>query len=78
MYQIGNLPTDAPAWLVAELRKLQEAATAPADSVVLKTLYKVPARIYDGMIVKADGTTWNPGGGAGAYMYRGSAWRLLG
>jgi len=28
--------------------------------------------------VYADGTTWNPGSGAGLYQWRGSAWAFIG
>lgn len=49
-----------------------------SEYLALKTLYGEPKRLLDGMIVKADGTTWNPGSGAGVYVYRGAAWHLLG
>ncbi len=49
-----------------------------SEYLALKTLYSEPKRLLDGMIVKADGTTWNPGSGAGVYVYRGAAWHLLG
>lgn len=32
-------------------------------------LYKSPIRVKPGMVVYADGTSWNPGGGEGLYRY---------
>lgn len=78
MYSLGNIPADAPQWLVNELRKVQEAFNAAVDGHVYRTLYAEPKRLTEGLTVKADGTTWNPGSGAGLYQYRSGAWVLLG
>lgn len=80
MYRIGNLPADAPDWLVRELRALQEAQNSAVDGIELNTLYAPPKKLKEGLIVKADGTTWKPNGtgGAGTYQYRGGTWVLLG
>lgn len=43
-------------------------------------LYIAPTKPRVGMIVYADGTSWNPGGGAGLYEYTGAGatgWRQL-
>jgi hypothetical protein len=77
-YQLGNIPADAPAWLVNELRKLQEAGQSAVDGVVYRTLYAAPSRIYDGLTVLADGASWNPGSGAGVYTYYAGSWKKLG
>lgn len=80
MYQVGNVPSD-PKDLVAFLRtELQQIAKemATVQSVILPTLYAEPARIYEGMLAKADGTSWSPGGtGAGIYARIGGAWVKL-
>ena len=78
MYTLGNIPADAPEWIVAELRKIQEALNGPVDGLTLRTLYAAPKKLKDGLTVKADGTTWNPGSGAGVYCYYGAAWHYLG
>lgn len=78
MYLLGNIPSDAPQWLVLELRKVQEAMNAAVDGHVYRTLYAEPKKLTEGLTVKADGTTWNPGSGPGLYCYRGGAWRFLG
>lgn len=40
-------------------------------------LYAAPQNPQTGMLAWADGTTWNPGAGAGLYEYRGGAWNKL-
>lgn len=81
MFQPMVLPRD-PALLAAaveqELQRLALQMAEPADYVTLKTLYAAPTRPREGMLVLADGTTWNPGSGAGVYVYRGAAWNFLG
>ena len=77
-YRLGNIPSDAPPWLVAELRKLQESDGAAVDGVLFNTLYAVPKKPRDGLTVLADGTTWNPGAGQGVYTYYAAAWHKLG
>lgn len=65
--------------LKAELDNLQRWTEQPTVPILtLETLYAAPARLEDGMIVKADGVTWNPGAGPGIYCYYGAAWNLLG
>lgn len=65
--------------LVVELDNLRRWTEQPTVPILtLETLYAAPARLEDGMIVKADGVTWNPGAGPGVYCYYGAAWNLLG
>lgn len=64
-------------WVEQEIQNIRKALSEPVDSVILNTLYAEPSRIYEGMTVKADGTTWNPGGGAGVYSRIGGAWVKL-
>ena len=82
MYRPGNLESSTLAALAnslqVELDKLALQFSQPSDYLALKTLYAEPKRIFDGMVVVADGTTWNPGSGAGAYVYRASGWHFLG
>ena len=80
-YTPGNVPTD-PAQLAEYLRleveKISQAIDAPVEELNLRTLYAAPKKYRDGTIVKADGTSWNPGSGAGPYCYYGAAWHFLG
>lgn len=80
-YTPGNVPTDSSSlaeFLRYEFSKIAQAMETPDDRITLETLYAAPKKFGEGTTVKADGTTWNPGAGAGTYQYRGGAWRLLG
>ncbi len=80
MYSPGLLPSNMNELRQAvgnELARLEESLAQPADYMALKTLYAAPSRIFDGMIVLADGTTWNPGSGAGVYARISGAWVKL-
>ena len=80
-YVPGVVPDDPKAlagFLKAELDKIAQAGVTPDQFLQLDTLYKPPAKLRAGMVALADGTAWNPGSGAGAYVYRGGAWHFLG
>jgi hypothetical protein len=65
--------------LRAELDRLRRYLDAPTlGYFYMETLNAAPARVEEGMTVKADGVNWNPGGGAGLYQYRAGAWVLVG
>lgn len=78
MYRSGNLDASSLEALAgslrAELGRLALEFAQPSEYLALKTLHAAPKRIFDGMIVKADGTDWNPGAGGGVYVYAGAAW----
>jgi hypothetical protein len=79
-YTPGAMPTDAPrglkAWLADELRRIAAALNQPG-ALHLAELGAEPERPADGMIVYADGSTWNPGSGAGFYGRESGAWVKL-
>lgn len=72
---------DSPAfapWVADELRRIAAAINDPeAKAIRLQVNNAVPARITDGDLRWADGTNWNPGGGAGLYFRLGGAWVKL-
>ena len=74
-YIPGNV---ADAVLREELAKIAEAMDAPDQTMHLDTLYTPPPKFREGTLAKADGTTWNPGSGAGVYCFRAGSWRFLG
>lgn len=65
-----------PAQEFEELERVLAEPTLPL--LILETRNAAPGKLQDGMIAKADGVNWNPGAGAGVYVYRGGAWNLLG
>ncbi len=72
-------PREFQVWLLEELRHIADSASEPeADTVVLKQWNAVPDKLYDGLVVYADGTNWNPGSGEGYYGYYAAAWHFLG
>lgn len=60
-----------------ELDTIAREQSQPSEYLALKTLYAEPKRMFDGMVVLGDGTTWNPGSGAGVYARIGGAWVKL-
>lgn len=63
-------------YLRNELQKI--AAAIQALSVGhLDKVYAAPSKPRDGDMRYADGTTWNPGSGAGIYWYNGSTWTKM-
>lgn len=81
MYQPKTLNASSLQTLADSLRleldRVAQQFAQPADYLALTTLYAAPKRIFEGMVVKADGTTWNPGSGAGVYARVGGAWVKL-
>lgn len=61
-----------------ELEQVSRAMSEPNDMLLLEMRYVAPTKPRDGMLVLADGASWNPGSGAGFYGFRAGAWRFLG
>jgi hypothetical protein len=77
MYIPRSVPSDAamlPQFLDVELAAIAREWGSAFSFLRLETLYAAPARLYEGLLVKADGVTWNPGGGPGLYAYISGAW----
>lgn len=78
-YAPGDPPADPKElqrFLREELQKIAGAIQLLADGFD-PVVYVAPAKPRKGMRRYADGTSWNPSGGAGLYMYNGSAWVLV-
>lgn len=65
------------SFLENELTQISRAFQEYTE-VELRTVKKEPKRPADGMIVSADGVSWNPGSGKGIYAYLAGQWVLLG
>ena len=68
-------PTES--YLLRELEKVQ----TQFDLAVAKTILFLgtpPERIYEGLTVGANGTTWDPGSGKGIYTFYDGGWKKLG
>lgn len=44
----------------------------------LSEYHAAPDKVWDGRIVLADGSDWDPGSGQGVYCYYNSTWNYLG
>lgn len=69
-------PALLPGFLRDELNNI--ARSTVTDTVQLRPQSVAPSKPRDGLLVEADGTNWNPGSGAGLYIYRAGAWVFLG
>lgn len=82
--QLPSLPDEYKALepvltaLVKEFSAVREAFVRAEDFAELRVLHAAPEKVRNGMEVEADGTDWNPGSGAGKYVYRSGAWVFIG
>jgi hypothetical protein len=68
--------TQLSQWAQRELERLSQQLTN-SDLNQYNVQFVAPDRPREGMTVVADGTRWNPGSGAGFYLYQGGAWKKL-
>jgi hypothetical protein len=69
-------PAQAVDMLYREVEMLNDRFSLLEYSLQ-RTQYAAPDKPREGQFAKADGVTWNPGGGAGLYQYQGGAWVKL-
>ncbi len=82
MYEPTAIPADAPrglrAWLALQLRQIADTLASPTvTGLHFDALPAEPERYSNGDVVRADGSNWNPGSGAGLYLREGGAWVKL-
>lgn len=75
--QVPDNSADIPRFLKQELEQIRQAISLVQDGQIDVTTV-APSKPRDGMIRRADGASWNPGGGAGVYCYYAAAWNKLG
>lgn len=64
--------------LLLELERLRQWAERPTVNMLqIEPMSAPPDREVEGAIVRADGVNWDPGDGAGLYVWRAGAWRYL-
>lgn len=71
------LTIDELRQFVEDELRLIEQAFAEMTAVELRTVFVEPTSPRDGMIVMADGASWDPGSGEGIYAYYGGVWNKL-
>lgn len=67
---------DLRGWVEQELQSIEQEL-AQVDLLNLRPVYRDVVKPRDGMLIYADGTTFNPGGGRGTYERKGGAWIKL-
>lgn len=79
IYQPSGVPQEYDnAWLAEELARIAaQLSEFEIPTVRVTPIHVAPVRPREGMVVNADGTNWNPGGGAGLYQYLSGAWVKL-
>lgn len=81
--EIQYMPGDPPSDPAQLQRYLREEMNKIAATVALlaegfdPVIYKAPPKPRKGMRRYADGTSWNPGSGAGLYSFNGTTWVLI-
>ncbi len=66
-------------WMLDELRHISDAMSEiETDTVLFKEWNAEPDKRYEGLVIFADGTNFDPNQGKGFYGYQDGAWRLLG
>lgn len=63
-------------WVDDEFTRLAQGLQTVTETNYV-VLYAAPLGPAPGMLVFADGTSWNPGSGRGLYEYRTSSWVKL-
>jgi len=79
-YQPTPIPQEGitPAYLQEELLRIAADLGMVEEGRYLPVLYAAPKKPREGMLVRADGASWNPGFGAGYYEYITGAWLPVG
>lgn len=70
-------PEQLAAWVERNLNRLGELLNNGASFLRLVPQYAEPDKYFDGMLVYADGTNWDPGSGEGIYARYNSTWNKL-
>jgi hypothetical protein len=71
----GAMLPDGAQFLLEELQRIAATLRTLQDFDVLTVPPEKPRR---GLVVYADGTSWNPGSGEGVYRFNGTIWVFLG
>ncbi len=75
--QVPDDPKDWPRYFQEEHEKIAASINLAIDGFA-EVVYVAPPKPRNGMLREADGVSWNPGAGAGYYIYRAGAWVKVG
>jgi hypothetical protein len=74
--QLKGDAADLAQWLGEELQTISRSEQE-SEQVQFTVLSVAPKRPRAGMVVVADGVHWNPGAGAGLYLFQNGVWARL-
>jgi len=71
-----TLPNVQDPHVQAELQRIAQVIIGLGERIWTEE-FNEPDKPRNGMVRFADGTSWNPGSGAGLYLYNGASWNFL-
>lgn len=77
-YAPGTQGADLTTFARNEIERINNALESGWAHELLEKLTQEPTRKRVGMMVYADGSLWNPGGGEGIYTLTSTGWQKLG
>lgn len=75
---VPRSPAELPAWMTQEFQNIAAALVGSFPTLWLAPQAVEPAKPREGVMANANGTSWDPGSGAGLYIYRSGAWVFIG
>jgi hypothetical protein len=72
----SDSPGELKSWVNRQFERLNDALNSIVPGS-MDQLHAAPSKPRDGMVRLADGTDWNPGFGAGPYVFQDGAWRPM-
>jgi len=72
-YQPGQVSDPV---VMAELHRIGQVLTELGEFIFTE-VFNEPDKPRNGMLKYADGASWDPGSGAGMYLYNGASWNFL-
>lgn len=77
VYQPAALPEDVGPLGKYVREELLRIATLVLASNEVPLIFEEPLFSTEGLMLSADGVGWNPGSGAGLYIFRGGVWIFI-
>lgn len=76
IYTPSEVPQEYdPQYFAEELHRISsQLQVMELPYILLVPQHIAPKKVYEGVVVNADGSNWNPGHGAGLYEYINSIW----
>ena len=70
-------PEAIARWTWEQLRKIEEVFNNGPKVLRVAVSHAEPEKTFDGMVVYADGSDWDPGSGEGFYSFFNSTWNYM-